>query len=91
MFLSYDHLQAGIYTPEINSIDNGSFVFRILVNLVDNGNRFLVTVYVVAVGKVTIAYCCRELSTCCYMGNIDFNQNNCQRMLLILTERKIHL
>jgi hypothetical protein len=36
MFLSYDHHQEEICTAEINSTDNGSVVFRILVNLVDN-------------------------------------------------------
>jgi hypothetical protein len=33
MFTSYDHLQAEIYTPKINTTDNGSVIFRILVNL----------------------------------------------------------
>jgi hypothetical protein len=39
---------------EINTTDNGSVVF-ILVNFVGNGDRFLVTVNVVAVGELTIA------------------------------------
>jgi hypothetical protein len=42
-----------IYTSEINTTDNGSVVFRILVNLVDNDDRFIVTVNVVAVGELT--------------------------------------
>jgi hypothetical protein len=57
IFRSYNHLQAEIYTLEINSTDNGSVVFRILVNLVDNGDRFLVTVDVVAVAELTILCC----------------------------------
>jgi hypothetical protein len=48
-----------IYTSEINTTDNGSVVFRILDNLVDNGDRFLVTVDVAAVGELTTACCCR--------------------------------
>jgi hypothetical protein len=43
MFRSCDHLQVEIYTLEINSTtDNGSIVFRILVNLVDNGDVVIV-------------------------------------------------
>jgi hypothetical protein len=53
MFQSYDHLQTEIYTLEINST-NRSDAFRILVNLVDNGDRFLVTVDAAAVAIV----CC---------------------------------
>jgi hypothetical protein len=49
MFWSYDHLQVEIYTSEINTTHNGSVVLRILVNLVDNCDRFLVTVDVIAV------------------------------------------
>jgi hypothetical protein len=41
MFQSYDHLQAEINTSEIKTTDNRSVVFRILVNLVDDGDRFL--------------------------------------------------
>jgi hypothetical protein len=43
-----------IYTLEINTTDNGSIVFRMLVNLVDNGDSFLVTVVVVAVAQLAI-------------------------------------
>jgi hypothetical protein len=43
MFRSYDHLQVEICTSEINNTDKGSVVFRILLNLVDNGDMFLVT------------------------------------------------
>jgi hypothetical protein len=55
MFRSYDHLLVEICTSEINAADNGSVVFRILVNLVDNGDRCLVTVAAVAVVEVSIA------------------------------------
>jgi hypothetical protein len=48
MFRLYDHLQAHIYTLEINTIDNGSVAFMTLVNVVDNGDTFLVTVDAVA-------------------------------------------
>jgi hypothetical protein len=51
MFRSYDHLHAEIFTLEISLTDNGSVVFRILVNLVHNSNSFLVTVNVVTAGK----------------------------------------
>jgi hypothetical protein len=37
--------------------DNGSIVFRILVNLVVNDDRFLVIVDMVAVAELTIVYC----------------------------------
>jgi hypothetical protein len=61
MFRSYDHLQADIYIyiymSKINTTDNGSVVFKILVNLVDNCDRFLVTVDVVAVAESTIVCC----------------------------------
>jgi hypothetical protein len=50
MCRSYDHLHAEIYTSKINTIDNGSVVSRIIVKLVDNGDRFLLMVNVVAVG-----------------------------------------
>jgi hypothetical protein len=46
---------------EINTTDNGFVVFRILVNLVDYGDRLLVTVDVVAVVRLSIACCCRTL------------------------------
>jgi hypothetical protein len=36
MFRSYDHLQVEIYLLENHSTDNGSVVFRILVNVMDN-------------------------------------------------------
>jgi hypothetical protein len=49
MFRSCDHLQVEV-----------SVVFRILVNFVDNGDRFLVMVNVVAVGILTIACCCHS-------------------------------
>jgi hypothetical protein len=39
---------------EINSTDNEFVVFRMLVNLVDNGDGFLVTVDAVAVVDLTI-------------------------------------
>jgi hypothetical protein len=55
MFRSYDHPQAEIYAFEINSIDNGSVVLRILANLVHNGDRSLVTIDVVVVAELTIA------------------------------------
>jgi hypothetical protein len=55
MYRSYDHLQADIYTLEINTTDNGSVVFRMLVYLVDNGDGFLVTVDAVAVVELTTA------------------------------------
>jgi hypothetical protein len=64
MFRSYDHLQAEMYTSEINITDNGSVVFRILVNLVDNGDGFLATVDVVAVAELIIANCCTYLAGC---------------------------
>jgi hypothetical protein len=54
MFRSYDHLQVDIYTLEINTTDNGSVVFRMLVNFVDNGDGFLVTVDAVGVVELTI-------------------------------------
>jgi hypothetical protein len=57
MFRSYDHLQVDIYTLQINSTDNGSVVFRILANLVNNGDRSLVTVDVVAFAELTIGRC----------------------------------
>jgi hypothetical protein len=44
MFRLYDHLHADKYTLEINTTDNGSVGFRMLVNLVGNGDGFLVTV-----------------------------------------------
>jgi hypothetical protein len=55
MFQSYDLLQVKIYTSEINPSDNGSVVFMIVVNMVDNGDRFLVMVYVVVVADLIIA------------------------------------
>jgi hypothetical protein len=57
MFRSYDHLQVDKYTRtlDINTTDNGSVVVRMLVNLVDNGDRFLVTVDTVAVVELIIA------------------------------------
>jgi hypothetical protein len=51
MFRSYDHLQEDIYTSDIITTDHGSLVLRISVNLVDNGDRLLVTVHVVAVAE----------------------------------------
>jgi hypothetical protein len=42
-----------LYTSEINTIDNGSVVFGILLNLAD---RFLVTVNVVAVAVLGVVY-----------------------------------
>jgi hypothetical protein len=54
MFRSYDHLQEKIYTLEINSTENGSVVLRILANLVNNGDRSLVSVEVVAVAELTV-------------------------------------
>jgi hypothetical protein len=62
MFLLYDYLQVEIYATEINTTDNGSVVFKILVHLVDNGGRFLLTVNVATVGELTIACC--WLSSC---------------------------
>jgi hypothetical protein len=48
MFRSYDHLQA--------EINNGSVVYGILVNMLDNNSdRFLVIVDVVAVAALIIA------------------------------------
>jgi hypothetical protein len=35
MFRSYDHLHVKIYTVEINSTDNGSVVFDIMVDYRD--------------------------------------------------------
>jgi hypothetical protein len=55
MFRSYDHLQVELYILEINSADNGSVVFRILANLVNNGDMPLVTVDVVAVPELKTA------------------------------------
>jgi hypothetical protein len=69
MFWSYDHLQGEIYTSEINTADNGSVGFRILVNLLDNSDRFLVSVNVVALGELTIVCCC----CCCQTKNILIN------------------
>jgi hypothetical protein len=56
MFRSYDHLQGDVYRLEINTTNNGSVVFRMLVNLVDNSDRCLVTVDAVAVVELTITY-----------------------------------
>jgi hypothetical protein len=49
MFRSYDHLHVEIFTLEIGN-------FRILANFVNNGDRSLVTVDVIAVAELTIAY-----------------------------------
>jgi hypothetical protein len=43
-----------MYTFEINSTDNGSIVFRILANLLNNGDRSQMTVEVVAVAELTV-------------------------------------
>jgi hypothetical protein len=53
MFRYYDHLQVDIYTLEVNTTDNGSVVFKMLVITVHSGDRFLVTVETVAVVKLT--------------------------------------
>jgi hypothetical protein len=46
----YSDTSRNIYTT-----DNGSVVFRILVNLTDNSDRFLMTVDVVAFAELTVA------------------------------------
>jgi hypothetical protein len=65
MFGSCGHLQAEIYTSEINATDNGSGLLRILVNFIDNNDRFLVMVDVVVVAELTNVNCCT------YFGAVD--------------------
>jgi hypothetical protein len=75
MFRSYNHLHAGIYALEIKSTDNGSIVFRILINLVDNGDRFLVTVDVVAAAEnypdLIYIYICIYIYIYIYTAPVD--------------------
>jgi hypothetical protein len=56
MFRSYDHLQVDIHTLEINTTGNGFVTFRMLVNLVNNDDRFLVSVEATAAVELTVAY-----------------------------------
>jgi hypothetical protein len=48
-FRSYDHPQVEMYISEINTTENQYVVFRILVNLIDNSDRFLFSVDLVSV------------------------------------------
>jgi hypothetical protein len=54
MFRWYDNLQVDTHTLEINATANGSVDFWMLVILVDNGDRSLVTIDTVAVLDFTI-------------------------------------